>query len=806
MKRGLGMGKRNRLSVAVLTAAALAVLAMAASSGEPLPIIPGAHGFGMETVAGSGRHLPVPRTRVIKVTNLNDSGPGSLREALAAKGPRVVVFEVSGYITLKSGMGISNPYITVAGQTAPWPGIVIRGGYSVGIRTHDVLIQHMGFRPGDYINGWYMPHRGGLGAGTTSRNVVFDHLSNGWTHQTSLSLAGQNQTERLCIISEGWYNAGHNEFGHAKGGFINTGRRLMEQANSVIGCLFAHNEDRNPDVLMGSRAVIANNVMYNFAGVGVKMMNGARLPEKPCVVSIMGNAFIAGPDTGGDPLRPWRGKAAWIYLALGNSKIFLSPDNVMPDGKTYDDPWTQINARRSMGKPNSKPNPDSIVYAPPITIPGYTVKPANETEAWVLANVGPFPARRNPIDARIAYELRTRTGRGRDDQADVGGWPKLEENRRKLTLPENPNGDDDGDGYTNLEEWLHGFADEVEGRKGPIPGTDPDLGKREAERCAKRPAVLAPEHVRRIRETKADWTFDAAEAKRRQQQAARESGLPVARKIDLGNGVALELVLIPAGEFEMGSKYPGAVTMARGTGGVNLYRREYPPRRVRITKPYYIGKYEVTQQEWATVMKAKLKGDPRLPVRLLTGWQTKKKIDNDGVFIRTLNETVGKAAGLTFSLPTEAQWEYACRAGTDTPFWFGEQITPKQANYNGAPWYVEPREVPYASRGNKGIRLPRRKMMPVGSFAPNPWGLYDTVGNAEELVQGAFGAYVRQDEPLVDPKGPTLGARKGIRMMRGGNCNNYPSECRSAYGPYLAVYGGRERGGVRVVAAPGAPK
>ncbi|MBL7187765.1 MAG: formylglycine-generating enzyme family protein [Phycisphaerae bacterium] len=801
--------KWNGLWVAAFAGTVLAVVAMAASAGEPLPIIPGAAGFGMDTPAGSGRHLEVPKTRVIKVTNLNDSGPGSLRAALAAKGPRVAVFEVSGYIEVNSGMGIGNPYVTVAGQTAPWPGIVVRGGFDIAVRAHDVLVQHIAFRGGDSIEGRYMPHRGWLDVGRNSRNVIIDHCSTGWTPQCGLNMAGQKATARFCIVSEGWYEAGHNEDEHAKGMFVNTNRIKMTESVAVVGCLLAHNCDRNPDVMNGARLVFANNVVYNYAATGLKMIESSKGrtnagKDSIYTLSVVGNAFVPGIDTGGDPQRPWRGKPMWIYLSNPKSRVFLSPDNLI-NGKTYANPWEQINARRWMDDGNSKPDPKAVVGQPPLEIPGYDVKPARETEAWVLANVGPFPARRNPIDARVVFETRTRTGRGRDDLADAGGWPKIEENRRKLTLPKNPNGDDDSDGYTNLEEWLHAFADEVEGRKGPIPGTDPALGKREAERCAKRPSVLDPESVRKIRETKADWTFDAAEAKRRQQAAAEESGLAVTRRIALADGVAIELALIPSGEFLMGSKYPGAVTKARGTGGVNLYRREYPVRRVRITRPYYMGQYEVTGAVWANVMNAKVKGDARLPVELKTGWATTKDVENIDVFLVKLNETVGKKEGLTFRLPTEAEWEYACRAGTDTPFWFGEQITPKQANYNGAPWSLEPREMPYQPRGKKPESPPRKQMMQVGGFAPNPWGLYDTVGNASELAQGSYGPYSKPKKPgavLVDPQGPTRGIWRGIRITRGGNWRSYPSECRSAYGGYLAVYGNRERCGLRLVATP----
>ena len=99
---------------------------------------------------------------------------------------------------------------------------------------------------------------------------------------------------------------------------------------------------------------------------------------------------------------------------------------------------------------------------PPVTVPGYTVKPAAEVEEWVLATAGARPADRDPVDARVVTDVRERTGSIPASQEDVGGWPELKENHRELILPENPNGDDDGDGYTNLEQWLHRHAAQVE--------------------------------------------------------------------------------------------------------------------------------------------------------------------------------------------------------------------------------------------------------------------------------------------------------------------------------------------------------
>ena len=184
------LGRWNRFA-ATLSAVALLTVPKSVGAREErsLPIIPGAAGFGMETPAGSGRHLDEPQTRVIKVTNLNPTGPGSLREALEAEGPRVVVFEVSGNIdfTPYGSLGIKHPYVTVAGQTAPSPGITLQA-CELHIRTHDVLMQHIRIRVGDLLKP-YHPLRNKAGwtqwserdnMKVNGERIVIDHCSFSW--------------------------------------------------------------------------------------------------------------------------------------------------------------------------------------------------------------------------------------------------------------------------------------------------------------------------------------------------------------------------------------------------------------------------------------------------------------------------------------------------------------------------------------------------------------------------------------------------------------------------------------------------
>lgn len=188
--------------------------------------------------------------------------------------------------------------------------------------------------------------------------------------------------------------------------------------------------------------------------------------------------------------------------------------------------------------------------------------------------------------------------------------------------------------------------------------------------------------------------------------------------IDLGKGIKLEMVLIPAGKFIMGSP-----KTEKGRDD------DETQHEVTLTKPFYMGKYEVSQEQWQIIMgnnpSKKTKGD-KIPVTDVT-WNDCQE------FIKKLEEKTKKK----FRLPTEAEWEYACRAGATTAYSFGDMITQKDANFNGS------------------------SVKKIGSYKPNAFGLYDMHGNVREWCNDWFGEYPK--EKLIDPQGALKGDGRLIR-------------------------------------------
>jgi len=230
---------------------------------------------------------------------------------------------------------------------------------------------------------------------------------------------------------------------------------------------------------------------------------------------------------------------------------------------------------------------------------------------------------------------------------------------------------------------------------------------------------------------------------------------------DLGGGVRLELVWIPPGEFMMGS--------AKG------HKDELPVHKVRITRGFYIGKYEVTQPQWESIIgfNPSTFQRPSRPVERVSWFDCQE-------FVRKLSEKTGH----TYRLPTEAEWEYACRAGTTSRYYFGDD--PDLLHLYA--WYI----------GNSGLRS-----QPAGVKNPNPWGLCDMLGNAWEWCQDWYGKNYYETSPSDDPQGPETGHD---RIIRGGGWLVKKFECRSANRARFNPVNGINYNTCRVVMVPAEEK
>ncbi len=414
-----------------LTICITVLLATALSRSQAAtPVFPGAVGFGTDTRAGKGG-------RVLKVTNLEPSGPGSFGEALSAEGPRIVVFEVGGVIDLGCrSLRISEPFVTVAGQTAPSPGItIIRGGIS--ITAHDVLIRHIRVRPGDagraQRSGWSPD---GI-ATNAAYNVVIDHCSISWSVDENLSASGPRHegpdktshdiTFSNCIIAECLNDSSHEKGRHSKGSLIHDYCTDI----AVIGNLYAHNVSRNPYFKAFATGVVVNNVIYNPGSRAVQLdwpesewRDTGITPDNPRI-SVVGNVLIHGADTRGDLALVCPKGDAWLRDNLA----------VKRDGTAAELTSGQINILRQR----------------PCWPGGLQALPAKRVVDYVVDNAGARPKDRDEVDLRIIRDFRRRQGQIIDSQDQVGGYPEPEATRRKLIVPEE-----------GRDEWLAEFSTEVE--------------------------------------------------------------------------------------------------------------------------------------------------------------------------------------------------------------------------------------------------------------------------------------------------------------------------------------------------------
>jgi hypothetical protein len=425
--------------------AGLIALTLANSFGlaqnSSLPAVPGGQGFGMDTRAAyGGGGTP----SILRVTSLNDSGPGSLREALSTEGPRVVIFEVSGTISLDSPLVITSPYLTVAGQTAPTPGITVRN-YGVQISTNDVLLQHLRIRPGadtcnNAIEAW----------GASSFNIVVDHMSTSWGQDEVLVFYNgsrpMNATVWRSIAAEGLHGAMNGRCGGSPDGvFESHGILLYDHTKnvSVSQTLFAHNIERNPYPKGDTVSYFANNLFYDW-GEGRSAIFGDPDGSGLLLSTLVGNHFRRGPSTPSDTYI-----AQARFLASG-SQVYRS-DNVSDDGGSPISEFSVINGE----------GVDPTVGTAPVTIPGASPLASGAVYDVVLTSAGARPSDRDAVDIRLINDVKNRTGSYISSQQEVGGWPDLPVNGRTLLLPANPHAASPS-GYTNLEVWLHNYSTAVE--------------------------------------------------------------------------------------------------------------------------------------------------------------------------------------------------------------------------------------------------------------------------------------------------------------------------------------------------------
>ncbi len=383
----------------------------------------------------------VSGTRIITVTNLQDDGSGSLRSALAQKGPRVIVFEVGGVIPLKSDLRIRNPNVTIAGQTAPGAGITITGG-SLRINTHDVVVQHIAVRPGPADSAKVNDNRDGISINGQGKNASYsvrvENVSVGWSVDEALSTwyaTTRAVTIRNSIVAEALRSAGHSKGQHSMGLLVGTRTTGIE----VTGNLLASNIHRNPVMGAGSSAFVANNYIVNpgLNAIHFYSHDGSKkISRDPTLATVVENVVVAGPST-----------------SKGMNAVRIPPDmaKLSPDARLFIE--GNLLKGRDANAAISYCCRLALLQAPEVTATGWKVMPAKDVEDHVLRYAGSRPSKRNPVDARLIDAIAHGRERIIDSPGEVGGPPSLAELRGRLDIPTDPNGATKL-GMSRLAVWL----------------------------------------------------------------------------------------------------------------------------------------------------------------------------------------------------------------------------------------------------------------------------------------------------------------------------------------------------------------
>ena len=359
---------------------------------------PGAEGFGRYTTGGRGG-------KVVVVTNLNDSGPGSLREALRMKEPRVIVFTVAGNIDLESSLDINAGNVTIAGQSAPGDGITLRN-YPMKIKGDNVIVRYLRFRMGDK-----KAYQGDAISATGQKDIIVDHASMSWgTDEGASFYNNENFTLQWSIVSESLNESVHEKGAHGYGGIW-----------GGVGASFHHNllahlKSRTPR-FSGSKTTsnsvselvdFRNNVIYNWKD------NSAYGGEKGRY-NMVANYYKPGPATEKSKLN----RIVEPYKPYGQ---FFVAENIVEG-------FPEVSQENRKGVDIE--HPDSALVSNPFSVATVTDQPANIAYERVLLEAGASIAR-DAVDERIVRDVRTgaaANGKDKngiiDSQKEVGGWPEL---------------------------------------------------------------------------------------------------------------------------------------------------------------------------------------------------------------------------------------------------------------------------------------------------------------------------------------------------------------------------------------------
>jgi pectate lyase len=439
-----------------------------AARADAAKAFPSAEGFGAAARGGRGG-------RVLEVTNLNDDGPGSLRAALTAEGPRTVVFRVGGTIILRSTIVILEPYLTIAGQTAPGGGIALRNHPSnpappIVVQTHDVVLRFLRIRPGPSDQPSCCLDALQIGRG--AHKVIVDHSSLSWGVDEIID-AGYDAREitvQWSIIAEGLNKSSHQKGRHSRG-MLFGGEASGDY--SIHHNLFVHNAQRNPLLSPGlGVADVVNNVVYNPQTL-VSQVND---PYGAVRVNYVGNFFKAGPTTNHPTLPLYSmsidevagGSREFSLFVAGNFDELHRPNDALPEEAAVE--------------PGARDHVASNRHDAPLV----RTTSAQRALEEVLATAGATLPERDAVDARLVREVTGVSGKLVSHPDRVGGWPELAggtpppdadhdgmadgwEMRSGLNPadPADRNGDPDADGYTHLEEYLNELAGDIPPQEEP---------------------------------------------------------------------------------------------------------------------------------------------------------------------------------------------------------------------------------------------------------------------------------------------------------------------------------------------------